>query len=137
LTLLPPPPNPLLPKDYLADTSKVPYILDEFSYFFETAYDVTSFSSCALDRPPGSHGDGLMMLVNHFKDVDLWGIFIPDVPDDAKTNAATGSGSIGEQADLCITTWGRSPNLILLDNFNIGRFFSLRDLRSSELTILI
>lgn len=63
--------------DYLADTSKVPYILDEFSYFFETAYDVTKFDNCNLDRPPGSNGDGLMMLVNHFKDIDLFGIFIP------------------------------------------------------------
>jgi hypothetical protein len=61
-----------------------------------------------------------MMIVNHFKDIDLFGIDIPDVFDDASTNAATGSGSIGEQSDLCITTWGRSPNLILLDNFNIG-----------------
>ena len=106
--------------DYLADTTKVPYINDEFTYFFETAYDVTDFSSCALDRPPDSNGDGLMMIVNHFKDIDLFGIYIPDVFDDASTNAATGSGSIGEQSDLFITTWGRSPNLILLDNFNIG-----------------
>lgn len=61
-----------------------------------------------------------MMIVNHFKDLDLFGILIPDVFENLKTNAATGSGSIGEQADLCISTWGRSPNLILLDNYNIG-----------------
>ena len=112
-------PNPHC-ADYLADTSTVPYINDEFTYFFETAYDVTNFSSCALNRPPGSNGDGLMMIVNHFKDIDLFGIFIPDVLDDASTNAASGSNSIGEQSDLCIATWGRSPNLILLDNFNNG-----------------
>lgn len=94
---------------------------DEFTYFFETAYDVTEFSSCAVDRPPGSNGDGLMMIVNHFRDIDILGIDIPDVFHDPETNAATGSGSIGEQSDLCITTHGRSPNLILLDNFNIGR----------------
>lgn len=63
-----------------------------------------------------------MMIVNHFLDVDILGIDIPDVAEDSKTNAATGSGSIGEQADLCISTWGRSPNLILVDNFNVGRF---------------
>jgi len=106
--------------DYLADTSVVPYILDEFSYFFETAYDQTSLESCALDRPPGSNGDGLMMIVNHFKDIDLFGIYIPDVIDTGTTNAATGSGSIGDQSDICITTWGRSPNLVLVDNYNIG-----------------
>lgn len=98
----------------------MPYILPEFDYFFETAYDVLNFSSCALNRPPGSDGDGLMMIVNHFLDVDLLGILIPDVSEDSVTNAATGAGSIGAQADLCIETWDRSPNLILLDNFNVG-----------------
>lgn len=107
-------------QDYEADTTKVSYILPEFQYFFETAYDVTSFSSCALDRPSGSNGNGLMMMVNHFLDVDILGILIPDVVKTPKTNAATGSGSIGEQADLCISTWGRSPNVVLVDNFNIG-----------------
>jgi len=110
--------------DYLADTSKVPYILDEFSYFFETAYDVTKFDNCNLDRPPGSNGDGLMMLVNHFKDIDLFGIFIPDVPSTPKTNAATGPESIGEQSDLCLATWNRRPNMILVDNFNLGNVFT-------------
>lgn len=60
------------------------------------------------------------MIVNHFLDLDILGILIPDVAEDAVTNAANGSGSIGAQADLCIETWGRSPNLILVDNFNIG-----------------
>ncbi|KAG0645004.1 PI-PLC X domain-containing 1 [Hyphodiscus hymeniophilus] len=109
--------------DYDANTSVVPYILPEFDYFFETAYDVTDFDSCALDRPPGSNGAGLMMIVNHFLDVDIFGISIPDVAEDSSTNAATGSKSIGAQADLCISTWGRSPNLILLDNFNIGGYY--------------
>lgn len=51
--------------DYLADSNKAPYILDEFSYFFETAFDVTEFTNCALNRPPGSDGNGLMMLGTH------------------------------------------------------------------------
>ncbi|RFU28536.1 hypothetical protein B7463_g7802, partial [Scytalidium lignicola] len=103
-----------------ADTTVVPYILPEFNYFFETAYDVTdaTFSSCALDRPGGSNGDGLMMIVNHFLDVDILGILIPDDPADGTTNAATGPGSIGAQADLCYSTWGRSPNFILVDYSN-------------------
>jgi hypothetical protein len=61
-----------------------------------------------------------MMIVNHFLDVDILGIYIPDVAADSTTNAATGSTSIGAQADLCISTWGRSPNLMLVDNFNVG-----------------
>ncbi len=31
----------ILAIDYGADTSVVPYILDEFTYFFETPYDTT------------------------------------------------------------------------------------------------
>lgn len=106
-----------------ANTTTVPYILDEFSYFFETAYDVTTptFPSCALDRPSGSSGAGLMMLVNHFLDLDIAGILIPDDAADNVTNAATGTGSIGAQADLCISTWGRTPNVILVDYFENGR----------------
>src|ERR1700733_11616912 len=107
--------------DYLADTSTVPYINDEFTYFFETAYDVTNFSSCALNRPPGSDGDGLMMIVNHFLDIDILGIDLPDVAADPSTSAETGRGSMGEQGDFGIPPWERSPNLVLLDNFNIGK----------------
>jgi hypothetical protein len=62
-----------------------------------------------------------MMIVNHFLDVDILGILIPDDAADSTTNAATGVGSIGAQADLCISTWDRSPNLILVDYFQNGR----------------
>jgi hypothetical protein len=61
-----------------------------------------------------------MMIVNHFLDVDILGILIPDDAADSTTNAATGVGSIGAQADLCISTWKRSPNLILVDYFQNG-----------------
>jgi len=113
--------------DYGADTTQVSYINNEFDYFFETAYDVTSFSSCALDRPPGSSGAGLMMLVNHFRDLSVLGILIPDVADTMQTNAATGTNSIGAQADLCETTWGRGPNLVLVDNYNLGDVFTAQN----------
>jgi hypothetical protein len=98
--------------------------LDEFSYFFETAFDVTdkNFASCAIDRPPNSNGNGLMMIVNHFLDLNIFGILIPDNMDDKRTNAATGAGSIGAQADLCVKTWARKPNLILVDYFENGKF---------------
>jgi hypothetical protein len=105
----------------------VSYILNEFIYFFETAYDVTDsdFPSCALDRPSGSSGSGLMMIVNHFLDLDIFGILIPDAFAIGNTNAATGTGSIGAQADLCYATWGRMPNVILVDYYNLGEFFCL------------
>ena len=61
-----------------------------------------------------------MMIVNHFLDVDILGILIPDDSADTTTNAATGTGSIGAQAALCEQTWGRNPNLVLVDYFDKG-----------------
>ncbi|KAF8851914.1 PLC-like phosphodiesterase [Acephala macrosclerotiorum] len=115
--------------DYGADTATVPYILNEFAYFFETAYDVTdsTFPSCALDRPSGSSGSGLMMIVNHFLDLDILGILIPDELAASTTNAATGTGSIGAQASVCYSTWGRVPNLILVDYFELGDVFTAQN----------
>ncbi|RDW88421.1 hypothetical protein BP6252_00453 [Coleophoma cylindrospora] len=106
--------------DYDADVATVPYILPEFDYFFETAYDVTAqsdFTSCALNRPSGSDGTGLMMIVNHFLDVSVLGVDIPDFAEESVTNAATGTGSIGAQAAVCLEAWGRLPNGILIDYF--------------------
>ncbi|KAI0994423.1 hypothetical protein K3495_g13759 [Podosphaera aphanis] len=109
--------------DYGADTAAVPFVLDEFKYFFETAFDSTdaNFTSCAIDRPPNNNGDGLMMLVNHFLDMSiLGGILIPDRQSAPRTNAPIGPGSIGAQADLCLQTWKRKPNMLLIDFFGMG-----------------
>ncbi|KAJ5542535.1 hypothetical protein N7535_004957 [Penicillium sp. DV-2018c] len=109
--------------DYGADTSKVDYILDEFAYYFETAYDVTdpSFSNCGIDRPPGASGEGRMGIVNHFLDIEVFpGVLIPDREHSGTTNAATGSGSIGAQAALCAGLYGRAPNVVLADFVDKG-----------------
>jgi len=62
--------------------------------------------------------------VNHFKDIEIFpDVFIPDVANTKKTNAPTGEDSIGEQSDWCKSQWGgRKPNMVLVDNFNIGIF---------------
>ncbi|OQD84327.1 hypothetical protein PENANT_c013G09907 [Penicillium antarcticum] len=82
--------------DYGADTTKVNYILDEFTYYFETPYGVTDakFSSCKIDRPSDASATGRMYIVNHFLDVDILGVLIPDRDKADSTNAATGEGSI-------------------------------------------
>jgi hypothetical protein len=116
--------------DYHADTGKVPYILDEFTYFFETPYDVTTpdFPSCELDRPGGSNGDGLMYIVNHFLDVKLFDdVLVPDRFHAPRTNAATGAGSIGAQNDVCKSRWGRKPTIVLVDYFETGNVFVAED----------
>ncbi|PYI03627.1 PLC-like phosphodiesterase [Aspergillus sclerotiicarbonarius CBS 121057] len=108
--------------DYGADASTVPYILDEFAYFFETPYDVTdaTFSNCSIDRPAGASATGRMYIVNHFLDVDILGILIPDRERAPETNAVSGSGSIGAQSDLCESMYDRLPNFLLLDFVDQG-----------------
>jgi hypothetical protein len=93
----------------------VPYILDEFAYFFETPYDVTdkNFGFCNLDRPSGASAEGRMYIVNHFLDFDIFGIKIPDQINAPKTNSRS---SILAQANLCYQAWGRQPNFILVSN---------------------
>lgn len=98
------------------------YILDEFAYYFETAYGVTdpSFSNCSIDRPPGAAATGRMGIVNHFLDIDVFGVKIPARQRADTTNAATGQGSIGAQAALCAGLYGRAPNLVLADFVDKG-----------------
>lgn len=68
-----------------------------------------------------------MMIVNHFLDLDILGILIPDELAAGTTNAATGTGSIGAQSSVCYSTWGRVPNLILVDFFELGKSSTRRD----------
>ena len=63
-----------------------------------------------------------MYIVNHFLDLDIFGVLIPATIELPRTNAATGDGSVGAQADLCTSTWGRRPNVILVDFFETGKF---------------
>ncbi|KAL8861155.1 MAG: hypothetical protein Q9178_002371 [Gyalolechia marmorata] len=59
--------------DYGAAPSTVPYILDEFAYFFETPFNTLdpTFDQCSLDRPPDAKPEGRMYIVNHFLDKKL------------------------------------------------------------------
>nr|POE47677.1 pi-plc x domain-containing protein 1 [Quercus suber] len=115
--------------DYGANETKVNYILDEYHYFFDTPYDTTdpNFPECTLARPPNASPDGRMYIVNHFLDKDILSIDIPDNADDFKTNAATGNGSIGAQADLCTSLYGRVPNFVLVDMFDRGDVFTAQN----------
>ncbi|KAJ1711220.1 hypothetical protein COH20_000392 [Aspergillus flavus] len=108
--------------DYGADTKSVPYILDEFGYFFETPYDVTdaSFPNCSIDRPSGASADGRMYIVNHFLDVNVLGVLVPDRIRAPKTNAVSGNGSIGAQSELCRSLYKRLPNVVLADFVDQG-----------------
>ncbi|KAA6410047.1 MAG: hypothetical protein FRX48_06661 [Lasallia pustulata] len=115
--------------DYGASPPTYPYILDEFAYFFETPYDTTdpAFAECTLDRPPDASPDGRMYIINHFLDVSFLGVEVPDNAADATTNAATGVGSVGAQADLCVGMYGRAPKGVLVDFWEKGSVLEAQD----------
>lgn len=96
------------------DQSAVPYILDEFAYYFETPYDVTDpkFADCSLDRPGGASDLGRMYIVNHFLDIEILpNVKVPHVLAAFKTNSVA---SITAQTDLCQKKWGRPPQVVLV-----------------------
>jgi hypothetical protein len=103
-----------------ADTSKVPYILPEFTYIWETAFDQTDPSfPCAVNRPSSLANQiptGRMSLVNHFLDTTLTaGVLIPDTAQLNVTNAVSGVGSLGLNAATCAAIYGAYPNFLLVD----------------------
>ena len=112
----------------------VPYILPEFTYFWETPFDMTdpSFPQCIIDRPGGVAGNPdlaaqRMYIINHYLDTELMGMEVPDRRDARKTNAATGIESIGAQVSLCQQEHGRAPKGILVDYFEKGDVFKAQD----------
>ncbi|KAL8904461.1 MAG: hypothetical protein Q9207_003259 [Kuettlingeria erythrocarpa] len=123
--------------DYNANQAKVPYLLNEFSYFWETPYNTLdpAFAQCTLDRPAalrmsGPKADAVkqrMYIMNHFLDTKVLGVVIPNRRDAKKTNAWKGRGGIGEQAERCSGMYGKAPTAVLVDYFDRGEVFRAQD----------
>ncbi|KAI4174751.1 MAG: hypothetical protein LQ343_002122 [Gyalolechia ehrenbergii] len=120
--------------DYGADQPKIPYLLNEFSYFWETPYDTLDpwFAQCKIDRPKGLDKFPAvvaqrMYIMNHFLDTKVLNMAVPDRRDAKRTNAWVGKGSIGEQAERCIGMYGRAPAAVLVDYFDRGQVFKAQD----------
>ncbi|KAG6821392.1 hypothetical protein H0H93_014189 [Arthromyces matolae] len=107
--------------DNQADLTAVPYIIDEFTNVWETAFDVTDATAfdCAVNRTKGDTTTQ-MYLINHFLDKLLLGQPVPNIDQANVTNAASGAGSLGEQVTTCTTTNGRAPNFLLVDFYEYG-----------------
>ncbi|KAI0468098.1 PLC-like phosphodiesterase [Xylaria cf. heliscus] len=105
--------------DYNSDTSKVPYILDEFAYYFETPFDplADALSGCNIDRPSGASADGRLILANHNRNYEILGIDLPDLAHATDTNSVA---SITAQSNTCKQQHGRVPNVVLLDYVRLG-----------------
>lgn len=59
-----------------------------------------------------------MYIVNHFLDLEIGSILIPDDPADSTTNSAA---SIEAQINLCSSMYGHMPTGVLVDYFNTGK----------------
>ncbi|KAK0118500.1 hypothetical protein ONS95_007391 [Cadophora gregata] len=110
-----------------------PYLLPEFTYMFETHFEVTSSTgfNCTVDRPSSlSSGtgasaisSGYMSLMNHFQyDEMAFGITIPAISAIETTNspATNTTGALGTHAVQCNSEWGNKPTFVLVDFFNVG-----------------
>ncbi|KAF5388503.1 hypothetical protein D9757_004603 [Collybiopsis confluens] len=107
--------------DNHSDLGSVPYLLDEFSNIWETAFDITDQNAfdCAVNRSNGDTSTS-MYLVNHFLDQLILGQPVPDSAQANQTNAVTGAGSLGAQVATCEAQMGRPPNFLLVDFYEFG-----------------
>jgi len=122
-----------------SDNSAAPYLLNEFTYIFENPFDVTSASnfSCTPSRPSSLGGSisaadssNMMFLMNHFLDIKgYFGIETPstNVSDSTNSPDITLTGSLGQSASQCASAYGKNPNFLLVDWFNVGPAISTAD----------
>ncbi|KAK3379525.1 PLC-like phosphodiesterase [Lasiosphaeria ovina] len=109
-----------------------PYLLDEFTYVFETPYDVRSLDdfTCNLDRPSSQSSAAsaiaanMMPLMNHFAYTSISAdIEIPNAGAIDSTNnpSVTAAGALGTHAQNCTSQWaGKKPVFVLVDFFDRG-----------------
>lgn len=116
--------------DYNANQSQVPYILDEFSQMWETPFSPTNRSfPCTPERPPelsDEDAKNRLYLANHNlnTEIPLGGssILVPTTTLLNETNAVSGYGSLGLAANNCRSDWGKPPNFLLVDYYEMGNF---------------
>jgi hypothetical protein len=114
--------------DYQANMTDVPWILDEFTYMWETPFDPTDRNfPCDIQRPPNlqeSDAKTHMYIANHNlnTNITLLGntIQVPTVPLLNETNAVEGFGSLGLAAETCAARWDHPPTWLNVDFYNVG-----------------
>ena len=103
------------------------YLLNEFDYLFENAYNVTTPTgfSCDIDRPTKALAtaapQGKLGLMNHMLYTSLYAfgqsIQTPTVSAAGTTNA---QASLGQSANDCKKAWGGGPTFLLVDFVDVG-----------------
>ncbi|TFK36919.1 PLC-like phosphodiesterase [Crucibulum laeve] len=105
--------------DNAADPS-IPYLLDEFTNIWETAFNVIDPNfDCVVNRTKGDPSTQ-MYLINHFLDKLVFNQPVPDIDNANQTNSATGLGSLGTHVQTCTTDHFRPPNFLLVDFYEYG-----------------
>lgn len=116
--------------DYEANQQEIPWLLDEFANMWETPFSpIDRDFPCLQDRPPGlprEESEDRLYMANHNLNVDIqfagFSILVPAIPVLNETNAVEGYGSAGVTSRNCTADWGRPPNFILVDFYNIGSY---------------
>lgn len=119
-------------------SSTYPYLLNEWDYVFETAYEITAASefNCSLDRPStlsdasSAVAAGYLPLMNHFLYKSLTSTaMLPDVDAIATTNSDNSSlsGSLAWEAYECDAEWGQAPTFALVDFYSVGPAVEVAD----------
>jgi hypothetical protein len=114
------------------------YLIPEFNYVFETAYEVTSTSgfNSTLDRPSriGTATEaitaGYMGLVNHMLGQTLTSsIYVPDVNaiETTNSNNLLIASTLGAHVATCISEWGVKPQFVLVDFWDKGNVMAVAD----------
>lgn len=115
--------NPIKP-----DLENAPYLLNEFTFLWENAYEVTDPTNftCTPHRPAnqttyGMVQSGRLFMMNHFLYwQQAFGIQVPDIRNISTTNAWQGPGALGVHMMNCANQAMRQPTFVLVDFFNVG-----------------
>lgn len=116
--------------DYEANQEEIPWLLDEFSYMWETPFSPVERSfPCTVDRPPEQpreESENRLYMANQNLNLEVAvagiSLLIPASNFLNETNAVEGFGSAGKTVDTCTSDWNRPPNFVLVDFYNIGNF---------------
>lgn len=113
-------------------SSEQSYLMDEFTFIFENAYENTSPAdfSCSPDRPTAVQGNAQiavssnrMPFMNHFLySQGALDIQTPNVDNITTTNSpnTTSVGQLGTSLNTCTQQYGRAPTFVLVDFFDEG-----------------
>lgn len=119
--------------DYQANQAAIPWLIDEFGQMWETPFSPTNASfPCTPQRPPVNTPGALprtnrMYMANHNLDIEFvigtTDILEPAIADLSDTNSnLIQYGTLGATRTNCTAMWGRPPNFLLVDYYNVGNF---------------